>query len=52
MSPQEILDFIKEKEVAFVDFRFSDTMGKEQHVTVPTHTIDLALFEDGKMFDD
>src|SRR5690606_30074592 len=35
----------------FVDFRFVDTKGKEQHLTVPAHTIDEALFEDGKMFD-
>ncbi len=51
MTPAEILDFIKEKNVVFVDFRFVDTKGKEQHVTVPSHTIDEALFEDGKMFD-
>lgn len=51
MSIQDVLDLIKEKEVAFVDFRFCDTLGKEQHVTVPSHTIDAGLFEDGKMFD-
>ncbi|MEM8547449.1 MAG: type I glutamate--ammonia ligase, partial [Pseudomonadota bacterium] len=32
-------------------FRFTDTKGKEQHVTVPAHTIDESVFEDGKMFD-
>jgi glutamine synthetase len=42
---------IKEKEVKYVDFRFADTRGKEQHVTVPVSTIDADLFEDGKMFD-
>ncbi|RYU63277.1 glutamate--ammonia ligase [Methylolobus aquaticus] len=51
MTPKEILQLIKEKEVKFVDFRFCDTRGKEQHVTVPVHTIDEDLFEDGKMFD-
>ncbi|TAN51811.1 MAG: glutamate--ammonia ligase [Methylococcaceae bacterium] len=51
MTPKEVLQLIKEKEVKFVDFRFADTRGKEQHVTVPSHTIDEALFEDGKMFD-
>jgi glutamine synthetase len=42
---------IKEKDVKYVDFRFADTRGKEQHVTVPVSTIDEDLFEDGKMFD-
>jgi glutamine synthetase len=51
MTPAEVIDLIKEKEVKFVDFRFTDTIGKEQHVTVPSHTIDDDLFEDGKMFD-
>ena len=51
MKPAEVLSLIKENEVKFVDFRFSDTKGKEQHVTVPAHTVDEDLFEDGKMFD-
>ena len=51
MTPAEVLDLLKENEVKFVDFRFTDTRGKEQHVTVPAHTIDEDLFEEGKMFD-
>ena len=51
MTPAEVLGLIKEKEVKFVDFRFTDTKGKEQHVTVPSHTVDEDLFEEGKMFD-
>ena len=51
MSPENVLSLIKEKDVKFVDYRFSDTRGKEQHVTVPAHTINEALFENGKMFD-
>jgi len=51
MKPAEVLDLIKDKEVKFVDFRFTDTKGKEQHVTVPAHMVDEDLFEDGKMFD-
>ncbi len=46
-----VLKMIKEKGVKFVDFRFTDTKGKEQHVSVPSHTIDEDLFKDGKMFD-
>ena len=51
MTPVEVLDLIKENDAKFVDFRFTDTKGKEQHVTVPTHTVDEDLFEEGKMFD-
>ena len=51
MTPAEVIDLIKEREVKFVDFRFTDTRGKEQHVTVPAHVIDEDLFEEGKMFD-
>jgi glutamine synthetase len=51
MKPAEVLSLIKDKEVKFVDLRFTDTIGKEQHVTVPAHAVDDDLFEDGKMFD-
>ncbi|MDH5214835.1 MAG: type I glutamate--ammonia ligase [Gammaproteobacteria bacterium] len=51
MTPAEVLGLIKKKDVKFVDFRFSDTKGKEQHVTVPARIITEDIFEDGKMFD-
>jgi len=51
MTPAEVTALIKDAEVKFVDFRFTDTIGKEMHITVPAHTIDDDLFEDGKMFD-
>ena len=51
MKAADVIALIKEAEVKFVDFRFTDTIGKEQHVTVPAHTVDEDLFEDGKMFD-
>ena len=51
MSAADVIGLIKEKDIKFVDFRFTDTKGKEQHVTVPAHTVDDDLFEDGKMFD-
>ncbi len=50
-SPDDVLQMIKDHEVKFVDLRFTDTKGKQQHVTVPAHTVDDAFFEDGKMFD-
>jgi glutamine synthetase len=51
MSATDVLKLIKDKDVKFVDFRFADTRGKEQHVSVPVSTIDEDLFKDGKMFD-
>ena len=48
---KDVLDLISKESVKFVDFRFTDTRGKEQHVSVPSHTVDEELFEDGKMFD-
>ncbi|NNL06993.1 MAG: glutamate--ammonia ligase [Gammaproteobacteria bacterium] len=51
MSASDVLKMIKEKDVKFVDFRFTDTQGKEQHVSVPTHTIDEDVLAEGKMFD-
>ena len=47
----DILNLIKEKNVKFVDLRFTDTRGKEQHVTVPSHVVNGEFLEDGKMFD-
>ncbi len=48
---QSVLDFIKENDVKFIDLRFTDTKGKEQHVSIPHHQVDEDFFEDGKMFD-
>ncbi|HXF08734.1 MAG TPA: glutamate--ammonia ligase [Candidatus Acidoferrales bacterium] len=50
-SSGDVLKLIQDKEVKFVDFRFTDTRGKEQHVTVPAHTVDAEVLEGGKMFD-
>ncbi|WP_406665086.1 glutamate--ammonia ligase [Gallaecimonas sp. GXIMD1310] len=51
MSVEHILDLIKDAEVKFVDLRFTDTKGKEQHVSIPHHQVDADFLEDGKMFD-
>ncbi|SJN58570.1 Glutamine synthetase [Vibrio ruber DSM 16370] len=51
MSVENVLSLIQENEVKFVDLRFTDTKGKEQHVSIPAHQIDADFFEEGKMFD-
>jgi glutamine synthetase len=47
----KVLKMIKDAEVKFVDLRFTDTRGKEQHVSLPASTVDEDMFTDGKMFD-
>ncbi len=51
MSPADVLKLIKENKVKFIDYRFTDTKGKEQHVTVPSGQVSAETFEEGKMFD-
>src|SRR5690554_1024698 len=50
-TPQEVLDYIKETDVKFVDIRFTDLPGVQQHFNVPASTLDLEFFEVGQMFD-
>ncbi|MFB3077192.1 MAG: hypothetical protein ACE1Y4_04215, partial [Lysobacterales bacterium] len=46
MTPAEVISLIKEKDVKFIDFRFTDTKGKEHHVTIPARLADDDLFEE------
>ena len=45
------LALIEEHDVKWVDLRFTDTRGKEQHVTVPARDVNEEFFENGQMFD-
>ena len=47
----EVMNKIKDSGAKYIDFRFTDTHGKEQHVTYPVSQIDEDTFTDGKMFD-
>ncbi|KAB2824870.1 MULTISPECIES: glutamate--ammonia ligase [Aliivibrio] len=51
MSVENVLALIQENEVKFIDLRFTDTKGKEQHISIPSHQVDADFFEEGKMFD-
>ena len=46
-----IFKTIKEKDVQYVDLRFTDMRGKMQHVTFDLSMVDKSLFEDGTKFD-
>ncbi|KXU36446.1 glutamine synthetase [Ventosimonas gracilis] len=45
------MQLIKEHEVKWLDLRFTDTKGKQHHLTVPARDADEDFFEYGKMFD-
>ena len=50
-NSKEVMKMITDNEVKFVDFRFTDTKGKEQHVSVPVTAFDEDKFTDGHAFD-
>lgn len=47
----DVMNMVKEHEVKFIDFRFTDTRGKEQHVSVPVSAFDEDKFASGHAFD-
>ena len=51
MTVAKVQKMMKDNATKFVDLRFTDTKGKEQHVTIPASTVDAGFFKDGKMFD-
>ncbi len=51
MSAKDVFKLLKDNDVKFVDLRFTDTRGKEQHLSMPAHAVDDDMFTDGKMFD-
>ena len=54
MSVANVVKLIEENKVRFVDLRFTDTLGKELHVSIPAHVLTQdpeSWFEDGHAFD-
>ncbi|WP_430592864.1 type I glutamate--ammonia ligase [Humidisolicoccus flavus] len=47
----EVLAFIKDTEVAFLDIRFTDLPGVQQHFNIPASTVDEEFFTVGQLFD-
>jgi glutamine synthetase len=50
-NPEELLRYLKNEDVKFVDVRFCDLPGVMQHFTVPAETFDETVFSDGLAFD-
>ena len=51
MSSKNVLKMMKDKEIEFVDLRFTDPKGKLQHLTMDTTIVDEEMFEDGVFFE-
>lgn len=51
MTPQEVIQFAKEKNVQMIDYKFLDFVGVWQHFTTPISELDEEVFEDGLGFD-
>lgn len=51
MSKNVLLEAIKENDAKFIDLRFTDIRGKEQHITIPVSAADDDFIENGKMID-
>ena len=50
-SPSDVMKLMRDKEIAFVDLRFMDFPGMQQHFTFPAAEIKESVFEDGLGFD-
>jgi glutamine synthetase len=50
-TPKDVLKMIKDNDVKYVDFRFTDPRGKWQHVTFDVGMIEEDTFAEGQAFD-
>src|SRR5690554_3516545 len=48
---EEVLAFIKDTDVKFIDIRFTDLPGLQQHFNIPAQTVDEDFFTEGQLFD-
>ncbi len=50
MSSNKVLKLMKDKEIEFVDLRFTDPRGKLQHLTMDSTIVDDDMLNDGVFF--
>ncbi|MCB0900934.1 MAG: glutamine synthetase beta-grasp domain-containing protein, partial [Actinobacteria bacterium] len=50
-NPDEVMRYIQEEDVKFIDVRFCDLPGVMQHFNVPAESVDEDFFANGQMFD-
>ena len=51
MTPKEVLELVKERDIKILDFRFNDLPGLWQHFSMPAFAVDEGMFEEGLGFD-
>ena len=51
MSSKDVLKLIKDKQVEYVDLRFTDPKGKLQHLTMDSTIVDEDMLNNGVFFD-
>ena len=51
MSSNKVLKLMKDKQIEFVDLRFTDPRGKLQHLTMDSTIVDDDMLNDGVFFD-
>ncbi len=51
MSASEVLKLMKDKEIEYVDLRFTDPRGKLQHLTMDATIVDDKMLNEGVFFD-
>ena len=50
-TPADVIKYLEENDIRYVDLRFTDPRGKWQHLALTAGTLDEAAFDDGVMFD-
>ena len=50
-TAKSIMKMISDKDIAFVDFRFTDPRGKWQHTAQTVSSLDEGVLNEGIMFD-
>lgn len=48
---EQIKNLVEKHKIKFIDLRFTDTLGKEQHITIPAPQLDEDFCENGKTID-
>ena len=51
MSSTQVLKLMKDKEIEYVDLRFTDPRGKLQHLTMDATIVNDEMLNDGVFFD-
>ena len=51
MSSNKVLKLMKDKDIEYVDLRFTDPRGKLQHLTMDATIVDEGMLNDGVFFD-